>query len=231
MNWDKIWGDKRYITDFELRWYAFLDGEGKKMPAEAKILEAGCGSGGGLVVLADKKRTVIGVDISEKSVESASARKGVLCVRGDNFALPFADNTFDLVFNSGVIEHFKYPKNIKQVKEMARVAKDDGKIIINVPNSLCLWYRAAKFILRLLGKWEFGYEENYTPGRLKKTAWEAGLHVVGTTGFLCLPPLATHRAEFLPAGVRKIFAVMERYLPLKQYYCYTACVLCRKETR
>lgn len=228
MSWDKIWKEKKYITDFSLRWHSFLSWIGESLPDNAKILEAGCGSGGGLAVLAGRNRTAIGLDISIEALAKTGSINSVLTVRGDNFSLPFRDGTFDLVFNSGVIEHFKYPGNVEQLKEMARVTKRGGSIIVNVPNTLCFWYVAIKYMLMILKKWEFGYEESYSPGRLEKAVKEAGLSAVKFTGFLFIPPLATNNKEALPLKFRKKIALLEKYLPLKQYYCYSVCVLCKK---
>lgn len=228
MNWENIWKEKKYITDFSVRWLEFLSNRGALLPDGAKVFEAGCGSGEGVAVLASENRITIGLDISKEALAKTALYKNVIAVRGDNFALPFSDNTFDLVFNSGVIEHYKYPQNIRQVKEMARVTKPGGELIITVPNSLCLWYIVIKNFLLLLRKWQFGYEENYTPWRLKRTVEETGLQVIDVTGFLSMPPFATNNIEILPLKLRKKLALVEKYLPLKQYYCYSVCVLCKK---
>jgi len=228
MSWDKIWKEKKYTTDFSLRWHSFLSLVAKRLPGNARILEAGCGSGEGLAVLAGSGRTAVGLDISLEALLKTGSTAGVLTVRGDNFSLPFNNGTFDLVFNSGVIEHFKYPGNVKQLKEMARVMKPGAELIINVPNALCLWYLAVKRLLIALKKWEFGYEESYTPWRLKMAVKEAGFKVAKITGFLFMPPLAINKKEIAPLRVRKKLATLEKYLPLKQYYCYSVCVLCKR---
>ena len=151
-----------------------------------------------------------------------------MAVKGDNLALPFPDNTFDLVFNSGVIEHYKYPLNVQQLKEMARVTKPKGEVIVSVPNSLCLWYEAVKTVLTFFDKWPFGYEEGYTPWKLERSVREAELEPVEITGFLCMPPLATHDREMLPFNLRRKIALFEKHLPFKEFYCYSVCVSCRK---
>ncbi len=229
MSWDNIWETKRFVTDFSLRWQNFLSKRGALLTNDVKILEAGCGSGEGLTVLVDEDRIAVGLDLSEKAIRRALLHRNVLGVQGNNFALPFPDDTFDIVFNSGVIEHFKYPENLKQVKEMARVTKHGGEIIINVPNSLCLWYILIKKVLVLLKRWQFGYEESYTLWRLERTAKEAGLRVISTTGFLAFPPLATNNMELLPFKLRKKIAVFEEYFPFKQYYAYSVCIRCKKK--
>lgn len=228
MSWDDIWKGKKYVTDFSLRWHDFLLDIANLLPEGAKVLEAGCGSGEGLAVLKGHGRVLVGLDTSENAIARTLSHEGLSAVRGDNAAMPFPEDTFDLVFNSGVIEHYKYPENLRHIEEMSRVAKPGGYVIINVPNSLCFWYIAAKNILSLIGKWEFGYEESYTPHRLRKTAEEAGLEVIRETGFLAIPPFATNRTELLPVGIRKRLSRIEKHLPMKQYYCYSVCVVCRK---
>lgn len=228
MNWDNIWETKKFVTDFSLRWQKFLSKRGALLTSDVKILEAGCGSGDGLAALVDENRIVVGLDLSEKALRRTLSHRNVLGVRGNNFALPFLDNTFDLVFNSGVIEHFKYPGNLEQVKEMTRVTKRGGEVIINVPNSFCLWYILIKKVLMLLKRWQFGYEESYTPWRLERIVKEAGLRIIGITGFLVFPPLATNNMELLPFKLRKKIAVFEEYLFFKQYYAYSVCIRCKK---
>jgi len=228
MNWDDIWKEKKYITDFSLRWLDFLSKRARPLPMGAKVLEAGCGSGEGISVFVNKDRMAVGLDMSKEALNKTASSKTVSAVRGNNFLLPFSDGTFDLVFNSGVIEHYKYPDNIRQVKEMARVTKSGGEVIISVPNTLCLWYTTIKKVLLALKKWQFGYEESYTPWRLKRSAEEAGLRIVGFAGFLAIPPLATNNSEVLPFNFRRKLALVERYLPFKQFYCYSVCILCRK---
>jgi len=228
MNWDDIWRNKKYITDFSLRWIDFLSRKKLGLRPGAKVLEAGCGSGEGISIFSGEGRLAVGLDISEEAIK-LTVSHSIHGVRGDNFMLPFPEGTFDLVYNSGVIEHFKYPGNIRQIKEMARVTKNGGEVIINVPNSLCLWYLLAKAVLKVSGRWKFGYEESYTPARLSAAVREGGLKITGLTGFLALPPFATDDREVLPLGLRRILASIEKALPLKEYYCYSVCVSCKKD--
>lgn len=101
------------------------------------ILEPGCGSGIMSARLAQQGAKVHLLDIScnalktvnwnfrRKKAEPAGA------INGDITAMPIADNSMDVVWNQGVIEHFTDRKII--VKEMFRLVKPGGKIIIFVP--------------------------------------------------------------------------------------------------
>ena len=54
---------------------------------------------------------------------------------GDLFHIPIQDEQFDLVFNQGVMEHFRLAKMDASlgVKEMMRVLKKNGTLVILVP--------------------------------------------------------------------------------------------------
>ena len=81
--------------------------------------------------------------------------------------MPFQNNTFDFIYNSGVIEHFKDPMNVSAIKEMARVLKPTGRLLVILPNTYCLWYKVGKWVSVMMKNFEFGYEEDYSPTRLK----------------------------------------------------------------
>lgn len=57
-----------------------------------------------------------------------------------NEPLPFADESFDLVWSSEVIEHLKDPTF--SLSELRRVTKRGGELILTTPNSYALLFRA-----------------------------------------------------------------------------------------
>jgi ubiquinone/menaquinone biosynthesis C-methylase UbiE len=156
--WEKVWTKNLITSDYSLKYLDFMMKVEKDLPVGSKVLEAGCGTGQTLSPLSERHETY-GLDISKAALKLAqyNCRYPVL---GSIFKIPFGDNTFDLVYNSGVIEHFKDPENVVAIKEMARVTKPSGKIIIIVPNTLCLWYKAGKFVAVMIKNFEFGYEED-----------------------------------------------------------------------
>jgi len=107
------------------------------------ILEIGSGTGRFCIALAKKypSKKIVGIDYTDESValsnKGAKMRnlKSVEFRKANLFKLPYPDNYFDLVFENGVIEHFKnYPEAFI---EMKRVVKKGGKIIANVNNWYC----------------------------------------------------------------------------------------------
>lgn len=88
---------------------------------DSKIMDAGCGTGKLASFLNSKGFNVIGVDNSDEALILTKS-KGVHIEKADILkGLPFEDNTFDLVYSDGLLEHFVDPSPI--ITELARVSK------------------------------------------------------------------------------------------------------------
>lgn len=97
-----------------------------------KILDLGCGTGAASWYMAREGFAVSGIDGSPTGIKAARARfkkeklKGRFCV-GDIIALPYADETFEVVVDIAAIQH-NSPAHIKKIiSEMERVLKPGGK--------------------------------------------------------------------------------------------------------
>lgn len=227
--WEKVWTKNLIVSDYSLKYLDFMQGIEPTLPVRSTVLEAGCGTGQTLSILSKRHETV-GLDISRAALNltRTNCKNPVL---GSIFEIPFKDNTFDLVYNSGVIEHFKDPENVSAIAEMARVTKPSGRAIIIVPNTLCLWYKAGKFVAVIMKNFEFGYEEDYSPKRLKTAVQRAGLEIEKVFGLQALPPFATNDREIISMGLRKKIGLIEKTFPCKQYYAYTVGIIARKPGR
>ncbi len=166
--WDQFW--KEYNTSKAESYYILsrdkiIRNAAKTLNGERiKILEAGCGFGSNSRLLnRDKRFEVYCIDLSKEAVDLVKKEIPRAYI-GDIEKMPFKDETFDIVFSSGVIEHFK--DDSKAVSELYRVTKKNGIIITFVPGRYSLWqlYKIIK------GKnWVHGYEKNYTISMLKKS--------------------------------------------------------------
>ncbi len=224
--WERVWAKKLIISDYSLKYLDFINTLKTDLRNGSRILEAGCGTGQTLALFSDNQYTC-GLDISGAALRLAQ-KNCSNAVLGSIFSMPFDDNAFDLVYNSGVIEHFRDPENIAALQEMARVVKPSGKLVVIVPNTLCLWYKAGKSVAVLLKNFEFGYEEDYSLPRLEHAMERAGLIVEKRFGLQAFPPLATNDREILPLSWRKILGRFEQFLPAKEYYAYTVGIIARK---
>lgn len=98
----------------------------------AVVLDAGAGTGERTLALLahSQPAEVIALDASERMLSVARSKihdPRVRFVQGDVCALPFADNTFDVVVCTWVIEIMDDPRAV--VQEFIRVIKPDGIVI------------------------------------------------------------------------------------------------------
>lgn len=221
--WDKVWKRKKVTSDYSLRLYDFLQSISKKIKPNSKVLEIGCGSGQGLSMFQNHSTT--GLDNSKEALKLAKQYCNNVILADAN-KLPFKADSFDLIYSSGLLEHFKHPK--KAMSEIARVTKKGGKIIIIVPNTKCIWYKMYKKIMEVSGKWQFGYEESYDIKRFKKLAENNNLKIEKFFGLQILVPLATNNYQILPEKIRQALVHFEKIFPLKQYYAYGLGMICKK---
>lgn len=161
----------------------YLDVKGKK------ILEVGSGMGRDSIYLAMQGADVYlldNIDTPLRQAKDLGQLATVNTVQADAFTLPFADNTFDLVFSEGLLEHFKNPEQL--LIEQRRVCKEGGFVIADVPQKYHL-YTILKQILQLLNRWQPGWETQYSPAELKNLFKLARLEVVDVFGDWSYPAL------------------------------------------
>lgn len=227
--WEKVWTKPLITSDYSLKYLEFMERFEKTLPDHATVVEAGCGTGQTLALFSERHSTVA-LDISPHALRLAQKIANPALILGTIFSLPLKDGSCDLVYNSGVIEHFRNPENGKAVQEMARVTKSCGYVIVIVPNTYCPWYRLGKLIAVALKRFEFGYEEDYSLSRLRSVLAAAeDLTVISVFGLQALPPLATNARELLPEKIRKAIGRIERILPFKQHYAYAVGIVAQKK--
>lgn len=100
------------------------------------ILDAGCGTGG---ILADlgSLGTVTAMDPFHEAALFCARRDFTRLVQGSVAKLPFSEGTFDLVTSLDVIEHVD--DDLAALKEMYRVLKPGGLLLLTVPAHMFLW--------------------------------------------------------------------------------------------
>ena len=124
------------------------------------MLDYCCGDGGVSVFLAKHGADVVGIDISETSIENcrqAAIREGAdgnvtFCVMDAENMVGFDDDFFDIIMCMGVLHHLDLSLAFP---ELARVLKPDGEILCGEPlayNPLIQWYRKRTPHLRT--EWE-----------------------------------------------------------------------------
>jgi SAM-dependent methyltransferase len=107
-----------------------------------RLLDAGCGEGRHCFGSLARGAQVVGLDLDLDSIRLPSrrlratgeevGRMGAM-LQGDTFHLPFADESFDRIICSEVMEHVHDYKGA--ARELARVAKPGAKIAVTIPTA------------------------------------------------------------------------------------------------
>jgi SAM-dependent methyltransferase len=124
-------GQDGTLIDTEHRgryWWAARAVEGRE------VLDAGCGTGYGMEILAAGGASVTGVDVDRDAVVAAGRRVGDpdAVVEGDVRELPFDDDAFDVVVCWEVIEHVEGAA--RALGEFRRVLRPGGLLLVSSPN-------------------------------------------------------------------------------------------------
>jgi SAM-dependent methyltransferase len=128
-----------------------------RIPEHARTLEVGCGSAKLSALLAQQNTRVTGVDLSWHALGAAQNNFKAVNVTGDvaqadALQLPFENGSFDVVFSTGLLEHFSNPLPV--VQEMARVLCKGGFFFSDVA--------PLKFSMLRLGMYARGLHRHVT---------------------------------------------------------------------
>jgi len=188
--WEKYW-EQRTTQEF----YADSERLVRNLVDETKIknkniLEVGAGTGRDSLTLAQMGAKVTLIDYSRESIskikELDDKSNRLFPVMGDALCMPFPDETFDIVFHQGLMEHFKDYRPL--IKENTRVLKKNGLIIIDVPQKYHV-YTLIKHILIFLGKWFAGWETEFSIKELIGIVEKNGFEVIHCYGEWMYPSL------------------------------------------
>lgn len=126
----------------------------KRNNLRGRLLDIGCANGDFSEPLVENGFDCFGLEIMEEGILE-SQKKGIKVSRGSFLErFPFGDNYFDVVFAGEVIEHTVDDENF--LKEVSRVLKKDGVLILTTPNLVSFGNR----LLMLFGEMpRFAYSE------------------------------------------------------------------------
>lgn len=101
------------------------------------VLDAACGEGYGSNLLASQAQYVYGIDLSAETIESAKSKykngnMEFICASIEQ--LPLEDDSIDTIVSFETIEHVSVAVQQNFFKEVKRVLKPDGMLVISTPN-------------------------------------------------------------------------------------------------
>ncbi len=180
--WDQYWESHGGVQSWDFCSYLVWSVLKKEIgDIEGKSF-AECGSGtgrislrlireGGKGILLDQSSNALSIGKRIFSLEKVEGK----FVRGTILAIPFKDEVCDIVWNSGVLEHFSEEEQIKCLKEMSRICKKEGIVIVLCPHR-SIFHRLGKALLEKLNRWPYGYEEPVAS--LKDVGRKAGMRFI-----------------------------------------------------
>jgi len=149
-----------------------------------RILDAGCGTGWNLQDLSTFGVTY-GVDLSPLAVIT-TRRRGGRVAQGNLLGLPYASSSFDVVTSFDVLYHAWIQDDAQAVRELARVLKPGGLMLVKTPALRILWGAHDEAVHS---------RHRYTRGELERLLAGAGLELVRSTyaNSLLFPVLLSRR--------------------------------------
>ncbi len=151
---------------------------------EAIVLDIGCGTGEfeRLLLTENPQQVITGVDISEEMLLVAKQKcrtyPNVSFQNASVSALPFADNSFDVVVSASAFHYFDDPDIA--LKEIKRVLKPDGKVVILDWCKDYLLCRICDFFLKFVDP---AYKRCYTQKEFHSLFTSALFNIERTTKF------------------------------------------------
>jgi len=233
--------DASFFRDWLDSPYIRLIRDAAGLRGRERVLEAGCGGARFSIALAILGCRVTSLDSSPEMVRRALALEheaerfyghlGMDAIQGEIARLPFPNDQFDLVLNESVVEHWlDEAERLAVLREMVRVARGGGTVVVIVPNTAHVlrgWWRLTR---------SPGYRcppmTRYTARKLRTELAAAGCGGVQADGFDPYRSIAQW-PDWWP--LRKVAGALNRLLPqpkwLRQTFGVDLVAWGRKEDR
>ncbi len=166
-SWEGLWRNRRSSSsiahslaargDLQRMVYDALKESGGLF-GSSSVLEVGCGTGAVLAMLETDSATGVDISPSAAAITSLHTPAGV----SDGRRLPFRDNSFDLVYSTGVID--LYPDNEAKLflREQIRVLKPGGKAVVTTAWSGCRLHSLIMDHLSERNRWRYGPKRTFS---------------------------------------------------------------------
>ena len=178
------------------------------LPADARVLEVGCGTGGFArhIATAHPGWRVTGIEPSGAAVAVATSR-GCDVNEGTFESLAAVDGSVDLLVALDVLEHCE--DDLAAAREAVRVLAPGGVFVMTVPALPSLWSQHDV---------DNAHFRRYTRPRLRELLGRAGLEVERSTYFnsLLLPAAYVSRWVARVTGSRKALGVDTPATPVNE---------------
>lgn len=156
-----------------------------ELQGSESVLDVGCGNAFLInkIKLNYPKIEIVGIDIiKDQMVSIVKKGEDFSLVLGDAMKLPFADNSFDRVTCTAVLQYL--PNPLSAIQETYRIVKDRGIVVFDVPGGFHLQNYLEHFLTVIFKIAPF--HKNYLTRKIKQWITNSGFRID-----------KTHSARFL----------------------------------
>jgi SAM-dependent methyltransferase len=189
------------------------------LPAETRVLDAGCGEG----VLVDEyasRLAIVGVDANYSSDR---------VTHGSITSLPFDTGSFERALCLDVLEHLSYDDQPRALAELWRVLTTGGELLVSVPNLAHLQSR-LHFLMRgrlIRTASEHKHPGDRPVGEYLDLARRAGFTLIARRGIFPTVPIVTRVIRRNPRRLAFLHRLLSRALPVPGW-CFLNLLTLRK---
>lgn len=171
--WDHFQTDQREVFKNSYPRFKFILNLIKKQKKNGKVLDVGLGDGYLLKILAKNNYECFGIDIAKESINANAKefKKQNLTIKlkeGNINKIPFANDSFDFITASEVLEHLDDKDLALGIKEISRCLKKNSVFIGTVPanenlkENICF----CPYCKKKFHRW--GHKQSFTKKKLTK---------------------------------------------------------------
>ena len=169
---------RKVISENNFTYILLLPIINKYLKPNAKILDIGSGAGTLALYIASKGHDALGIEISQKAVESARESAKILGLNNIsfevmNFPNQIPDGKFDMIIFTEVIEHLK--NDNKALNKISSLLNENGTLILSTPSVNAPLHRLG--LTKSFDK-KVGHLRRYSIDELKRKCEENELEVV-----------------------------------------------------
>jgi SAM-dependent methyltransferase len=190
-----------------------------RVPSDARILDAGCGEG----VLVEEYVGRLRIEGIDPNYSSPRVRNGSVT------ALPYEAGAFDRALCLDVLEHLTFEEQPRALRELHRILRPGGELLISVPNLAHLQSR-VHFALRgelIRTASEHKHPGDRPAGEYIALAGHAGFLLSHRQGIFPTVPILTRLIRRNPRRLLPVHRWLSRLIPIPGW-CFLNLLTFRK---
>jgi 2-polyprenyl-3-methyl-5-hydroxy-6-metoxy-1,4-benzoquinol methylase len=171
------------------------------------LLDIGCNDCSITKFLPKNRFKYVGADLSRQALKKGKHHQRILT---DACNLPFQDNSIAVVSCFEIIEHTQEPQHL--MKEIARILKPKGKLLISTPNQKSLFIKIQNTAhLPRFHDWRYveTHYQTFTPKKLSVLLKNHGFIVTKKIRLIAFPPFKITKKP----NAYKIFQLFSKLVP------------------